>query len=205
MNEANMGFNKFCGPAVLSIMTGHDTDECAYRISCVNGQHTVTGVHLQDLMQAGKAMGVQFEMWPYMEGRSLFFAASVMCKFKTKFLVIVANHYIMLESDGEGQIFLCDNHTITPIDLKNSARLSQKIVKVVKVDTSNVKPPAPKPPKPTFISHKYDVRYAHGLVNVTRQNHMSDNSIEYVPAGSFQVLSIEDLQEIAFAIMELTK
>lgn len=41
MNEVKFGMNKYCGPAVLFILTGKDTDECASVISAVNGLVTL--------------------------------------------------------------------------------------------------------------------------------------------------------------------
>lgn len=202
MDEVRLGMNKFCGPAVLSIMTGHDSDECAYRISCVNGQHNVTGVHLSHLMAAGEKMGLKFQQMQYFENRSLFFTASVLCKMNGMYVVVVANHYVMLEVK-DGVIEICDNHTKTPMDLKNSARLSQKVHQVVKVDNSNVIPPRV---KPTVVSMSYSVtRSNYNYIKIIRHSKMSDDTVKPEEIASVPVYENKDLQEIAFALMELTK
>lgn len=41
LNPVTQGFNKYCGPAVLSIVTGKSTDECADAISRVTRNYKV--------------------------------------------------------------------------------------------------------------------------------------------------------------------
>ena len=50
LKAVNVGMNKYCGPAVLSILTGKSTDECARVISSINGSYNVAGVQLNDLL-----------------------------------------------------------------------------------------------------------------------------------------------------------
>jgi len=196
--DTNIGMNIFCGPAVLSIFTGLDTDSCAEEISKVNGKHTIKGVYPQDLIEAGMAMGLDFTEIPSFESRSIFWAGSVLIKMApAMYLVTIPKHYIALEVRDK-TIYICDNHTKTEIELQNSARLSQKIERVWKVIRVR------EYSKPHVVHTQYHAEMIGGSTYIKRVDKLSDDGVKIHPLGSFSVTSPTVLQEIAFEIMKLT-
>jgi hypothetical protein len=199
VNEANMGFNKFCGPAALSILTGRNTDDCAMAITFVNGRYKVQGVTVGDLIAAGDRLGLNFTRQDVMTGHPLFFAASLLCKTDGMYLVMVPKHFIVLEVKG-GVIHLCDNHTKTPINLQNSARLGQKVEGVYIVTEK------PAPPIVTVVSSTFEAeKRVGGSVHIKQINRLSDGGVKILVVGKIELADDVQLQEIAFAIMEVTK
>jgi len=197
MDEAKMGFNQFCGPAALSVLTGLDTDECAYAISCVNGKYKVTGVAIADLLEAGKKLGLQFDLVDAVAGRSIFFAATQLSRYDGMYLFLIPKHYITLEIK-RGIISLCDNHTKTPIKLQSSARLMQKVERVYQV----TKLEAVKPPALTGMEHHAEI--VSNRVYIKKIHKFDDGSVKIYPLGSFErPLDNKAFQDIAFAIMKL--
>lgn len=198
MNEANMGFNKFCGPAALSILTGRNTDDCAMAITFVNGRYKVAGVSVGDIIAAGDRLGLDFHKQEVMTGHPLFFAASLLCKTNGMYLVLVPKHFIVLEVI-DGVIHLCDNHTKTPINLQNSARLGQKVEGVYKVTE--------KPPKPivTVIESVFSAAVVGSSVSLKKVNTLSDGGVKVYNLASIPISDPKEVQEIAFALMEATK
>src|SRR5262245_1385895 len=98
MNDVQFGMNQYCGPAVLSIFTGLDTDVCAEEIKKARGGHSpVQGVKPADLMAAGRNLGLEFGENMAFEGRSLFWVASALVNFPGMYLLVVPGHYITIE------------------------------------------------------------------------------------------------------------
>lgn len=197
MNEANMGFNKFCGPAALSILTGKNTDECADAITLVNGQYRVKGVMVHDLMKAGGILGLEFTPLLAYGGRSLFFTASTLSKTDGRYLVLIPKHFIVLEVK-DGNIQLCDNHTKQPIDLQNSARLMQRVEGVYRVTLKPVPPPI------TKISSELSAEYVGGAIMVKRTIHYSDGTFKIYPSGSI-TLERKEIADFSFKLIQLVE
>jgi hypothetical protein len=196
--EANIGMNQFCGPAVLSIFTGCNTDDCADEISKVNGKAKITGVMPADLIAAGNAMGLEFHEIPSFAGRSIFWAASVLTRMPAaKYLVTIPKHYITLEV-RDNSIYLCDNHTKTEIDLQNSSRLAQRIERVWRVEKIR------EFSKPHPVSSQFHAEQLGSDIYLKRVVTLSDGGIKVFPIGSFQFREQSDIQEIAFELMKLT-
>lgn len=190
-------FNTFCGPAVLSIFTGARVDDCADEIQKINGAFKVKGVHTHDLMKAGNAMGLAFEEIPSFEGRSIFWAGSVLIKMPPcQYLVTIPRHYIALETK-DASLYICDNHTKTEIELQNSSRLSQKVERVWKV--IKVRPYS----KPIVVKLEYAVERMGPEILVKAIQTMSDGGVKILPLGRFNVISPSGFQEIAFELMKL--
>lgn len=196
MNDANMGFNQFCGPAALSVLTGRNTDECAYAISCVNGQYKVKGVTTPDLVKAADRLGFNLRQ-VQIPGRSLFMVASMLSHAEGTYVVVVPKHFVVIEIAG-GDIQLCDNHTKQPIKLQNSARLSQKVEQVLKAE----KKPHVEPPRE--VSAEYKAEYRNSRIQVERDIKYSDGTSRVVIMGSIDILDRKHIQDIAFAMMRLT-
>lgn len=190
-------FNRYCGPAVLSIFTGATPDDCANEIGKITNNFKVTGVHVPQMVAAGTAMGLQFQEIPSFQGRSIFWAGSVIIKMQpSMYLVSTKTHYIALEV-RENSIFLCDNHTKTEIELQNSSRLSQKIETVHKVTRATLWS------KPVPIKSEFGCQWNGSMVSVRQIVTYSDGAIKVNPCGSITVTDKTLLQEIAFSLMEL--
>ena len=130
LNAVNIGMNKYCGPAVLSILTGKSTDECARVISSVNGKYTIEGVKTVDLLEAASRMGFDNESVP--TAASLFGTLIRLVNSDGLYIVTVTGHFIAIEVN-EKKIYFCDNHTKEPMPAASSARLQQRCVSVHKV------------------------------------------------------------------------
>ena len=130
MNKVE-GFNKYCGPAVLSILTGKTTDECAAVIGRVNGKHEIKGVHLTDLIIAADRLGFELrDVNP--RGGSLFGTISSIIPSNGMYVMMLPKHFVCIEIKDR-QAYFCDNHTKEPIPAASSARLSQQVLATRKV------------------------------------------------------------------------
>lgn len=152
LNAVNIGMNKYCGPAVLSILTGKSTDDCARVISSINGKYTIEGVKTQDLLEAANRMG--FDTLSGFAGGSLYATLVRYSNNDGMYIFTLPNHYVCIEVK-EKKIYFCDNHTKEPMPAASSARLLQKVLAVHKVMAREPLPPAPKPiPKPEPVVEK---------------------------------------------------
>lgn len=191
-------FNQYCGPAVLSIFTGARTDDCAEEIQKVNGKHKITGVFSSDLIAAGINMGLEFKENIGFQGRSIFWAGSVMARMPdAQYLVTIPKHFIALEV-REGKLYICDNHTKTELELQNSARLSQKIDRLWKV--TKVREYS----RPFVVKTQYAADLSYKNVQVKCIQTLSDGGIKIHPLGTIALPDETAIQEIAYAIMSLT-
>ena len=125
------GHNRFCGPAVLSIITGKSTDECADVIRSINGEYKIRGVYLTDLLKAASKLNFN-TLRINTEGSSLFRALTELSLVDGIYIVTVPNHFVCIEVKDK-QIYFCDNHTKEPIKDASSARLMQKVVAAYRV------------------------------------------------------------------------
>jgi len=122
LKSVNIGMNKYCGPAVLSILTGRNTDECAKVIRSITNNYEVAGVQLQHLLQAASKLGFIQEMIPT-QG-SLYRMLLGLAKREGFYIITVPSHFVVIEVTDK-DIFFCDNHTKEPIKAAASARLMQ--------------------------------------------------------------------------------
>jgi hypothetical protein len=131
LNTVNEGYNKFCGPAVLSILTGKTTDECASVISGISNNYTVTGVELGHLIQAANKLGFNCESINS-DSSSLFLIITTNINNDGIYIVTLQKHFIVIEISNK-IVYICDNHTKEAIPAASSARLMQKVISVHKV------------------------------------------------------------------------
>ncbi len=201
MNEAKLGFNRFCGPAALSVITGLSTDETAYAISLVNGQHKVKGVTVPDLVSAGKHLGIKSTILEAASGRSIYFVASFMLsRMEGTFIIATKTHYVVVESKG-GSISLCDNHTKTPIKLENSSRLSDKVETLIKVEYTPIEKPKPEPPA-VEVLREFSVERVANQVSVYRKTTLSNGKSEITRIAAFSGLTSTELRLIGEGIIK---
>ncbi len=203
MNDVQFGMNQYCGPAVLSIFTGLDTDVCAAEINKARSQFgAVKGVSSVDLIAAGKNLGLEFSPNEAFQNRSLFWTASALVNFPGKYLIVVPGHYITIEVQDNKQIFICDNHTKTPIDLKNSSRLSQKVErlwKVTKVFDYVL------PEKPHEVSEIIETVEIAGGLSIRKIITMSDGGIKVRPLGTLLTTNLDDLKMISSQMIDIVR
>jgi hypothetical protein len=168
LNTANLGMNKYCGPAVLSILTGKSTDECARVISSVNGQYRIEGVELRHLLKAAEKLG--FDNKPLAIDGSLYGTLVRLVSFGDgMYIVSVPNHFVAIEVNQK-KIYFCDNHTKEPISAAASARLLQRVMAVNQVfkrpEVVVIPPPKPKP-EPELTNPKiYSYKQAIERINL---------------------------------------
>ena len=122
LNSVNIGQNKYCGPAVLSILTGKTTDECARVISSINGKYTIEGVLLRDLLTAANRLG--FDCEEIQPANSLYGSLVRIASQDGLYIVTVTGHFVCIEVKDK-KIWFCDNHTKEPMPAASSARLQQ--------------------------------------------------------------------------------
>lgn len=133
LKSASIGLNKYCGPAVLAILTGKSTDECAATIAKISKQYIVSGVQLDNLLQAADRLG--FSNTKIDVHGSLYRQLVVLATSKDSdglYIITVPNHFVVVEVKDK-QIYFCDNHTKEPISASASARLMQNVVACNKV------------------------------------------------------------------------
>lgn len=130
LGSVNIGSNKYCGPAVLSILTGKTTDECARVISSINGKYTIEGVTLTHLIEAANRLG--FDCESIDPSSTLFGTLIKLCRNDGIYIVTVTGHFVCIEVD-KGKIFFNDNHVKEPMPAASSARLQQACKAVHKV------------------------------------------------------------------------
>lgn len=130
LKDLKEGYNKYCGPAVLSILTGKNTDECASVISSINGKYTVEGVELKHLLLAAERLG--FDCESIEPSTTLFGTLVRLSSNDGTYIVTITRHFVVIEVN-EKKIYFCDNHTKRPMPAASSARLQQRVKAVHRV------------------------------------------------------------------------
>jgi hypothetical protein len=131
------GKNIYCGPAVLSSITGLSTDEIATRINrnrALPDYYEVTGAYLHELKQVLTDLNFPSQEVPYYSDSSVFNVLSTI-KQDGYYIALIGPlrpHFLLLEKKGNNR-FLCDNHTKTPMRAEGSARLSQRVLQLLYV------------------------------------------------------------------------
>ncbi len=190
LNSANLGQNKYCGPAVLSILTGKSSDECADVIRSINGQYHVTGVDINTMLKALGKLGFNYLKITTAEGASLYRTLTHMSCVDGIYVIWVANHYVVVEV-VKGKIYFCDNHTKEPIPAASSARLHQKVVSAYLV----IKREEPKP-TPKLVNTDYKIGISSNLLFIDKVSYFDDGKGEAVEIGRIKAETREELDYI---------
>lgn len=127
------GKNLFCGPGVISAITGCTTDEAERMVQDVLGnKKPVIGMFSSDLCEVFKRFGYRYTYYTHLDNTgSVFYVLSVLSD--GIYVLAVPGHFICVEIDGPRR-YLCDNHTKRPLNAAISARGSQRVVKVIGVE-----------------------------------------------------------------------
>lgn len=191
LKEINFGLNQYCGPAVLSALTGESTDRCAAVISAVSGKREIKAVNREHLKEALKRL--RFEVKDTIFGRQTLYGTLFrMISSPGLYVVCVPHHVVAVEVIDE-QIYICDNYCKTPLDIKQSARLMQKVECVWRAERKSA---------PVFV--RSSIRLFNGVnrVEIYRDNiygDEEDNTQNYLGAMNW-----ENDEELAKIVRELT-
>lgn len=194
------GMNQYCGPAVLSALTGRSTDECASVISRINGKQIIKAVQMNELIKALDMLGFKSTLVDW-NSYTLFGTFSTLATHPGFYVILVPKHVVAVEVTAGNQIFLIDNHTKEPINAAGSARLSQRVEGVYLV--------TPKPAKPIPVFLRDEIVVAEtgiGMISIRLIKHYeipADN--QTIKLGQFQFQSEEQLIQIIGAITTLRK
>src|SRR6188768_651505 len=112
LNAINFGVNQFCGPAVLSALTGKTTDECAQVIQSISGERTIRAVQVHHLLKAFEKLRFKTEKMP-VPLTSLYANLTAYASKPGKYIVLVPHHVVAIEIK-DGQVYLVDNHSKEP-------------------------------------------------------------------------------------------
>ena len=193
LKEINFGVNQFCGPAVLSALTGRNTDECAAVITGINGQTVIKAVAVKDLLEAFKRL--RFDCIRVEGGRSLYGTLLRLLQSGGEgfYIVLVPKHVVAIEV-AKGSVYLVDNHSKQPLMASSSARLMQKVEAVYKVVKKS---------EPVFVKTEVKAKVTDDRITILLDNiyeNPSDNTIRVL--GSFIYLNSKMLNDI---VTELVK
>ena len=105
LHEVNFGLNQFCGPSVMSALTGKSTDECAAVISAVSGRQEIRAVAIAHLIEAFKRL--RFDMTKIdRQGYTLFGNLSALSTHKGMYIIVVPKHVVAVEVTDDYKINL---------------------------------------------------------------------------------------------------
>jgi len=192
LKDINFGINQFCGPAVLSALTGKSTDECAAVISSINGRQEIRAVEVKDLIKALEKL--RFDVKNVQCSYStLFGALSSLSSFNGMYVILIPRHVIAVEVN-DGKIFLIDNQSKSAIDASHSARLMQKVDAIYRVV---------KKAEPKFVRSEIKVEkvYVNNRLEIIKYNYYEDEKDNTkILLGSASYTYKNELIEISNAI-----
>lgn len=195
LKEINFGINKYCGPAVLSALTGESTDRCAAVISSINGQSEIKAVQIDHLLEAFRRLGFRNLIISDI-GRTLYSTLIKISNVDGFYMIMVPNHFVAVEVK-DSKIYLIDNHTKEPMNAASSARLMQVVQSCYKI--------IPKL-QPKFIEFIVELVHRDRTITVfrtTKFEDAADNST--VRLGSFSFIDYEELKQIVSELKKLVK
>lgn len=127
------GGNIFCGPAIISAITGVTTDEAAKLVQQIRGNNRpVVGVYSNELEAVFKKLNYRCEIPLAREvGNTLF---NTLCSLtKGTWAIVVPGHFVCVEVDSGGKRWFIDNHTKKPMMASAAARGMQRVVWIRRV------------------------------------------------------------------------
>ena len=205
IKPVKQGYNRFCGPAALSILTGRSTDECASIIQAIEKTLDVQGVKLETMLKACQKLRMKTEMVPTTEGASLFYVLSLLAKNEGIYLIMIKRHYVVIEITvkknpvnpkyPESKILLCDNHTKEPLDAAGSARLGSTCLACYRITIK---------PEPKLIREELAIQvtpYRLFINLIKMYEDTSDN--EHLAIGSVQNIDKPMLKRLGQMLIDL--
>lgn len=195
LKDINFGLNQYCGPSVLSAMTGRSTDECAAVISQVSGRKEIKAVEMHYIRLAFEKL--RFMVTPVNSySYTLFGTLHGLANKDGMYIIGVPKHVVAVEVK-DNKVYLIDNHTKSPIDASGSARLSQKVDIVYRI--------TPRPlPKLLQSKIRIDNDKTNRLIRITAVNEYEDSGDNtIVQLGSFRYRSQDELNLIVDSLKEI--
>jgi hypothetical protein len=186
LKEINFGLNQYCGPAVLSALTGRSTDECASVIMSITGRAEVRAVEIGHLMTAFKKLRFDVNKVDTI-GRTLYGTLIRLSDMDGFYVVMVPKHVVAIEVTNH-QVYLVDNHSKNPLPANSSARLMQRVEQVYKV--------SPKA-EPIFIRTEIEIKNLGCMIRIVatdRYENADDNITRHL--GQFMFKSEDELKQI---------
>jgi len=132
MNKVQFGKNEFCGPSCISAIAGINTDEASAVLSSITGRSKITGVYPSELEKAFNILGYNVEGIPSLAGSTIFSSLFQLHGKDGYYVFTIPGHFVAIELNGNHK-YICDNHSKSPINVSSSARLGQRVQRVVKV------------------------------------------------------------------------
>ena len=192
LHEINFGINQFCGPSVMSALTGKSTDECAAVISAVSGRQEIRAVAMPHLIEAFKRL--KFDMKQIDKaGYSLFGNLTALSNKEGMYIVLVPRHVVAVEVTKNHQLWLVDNHSKQPLPAESSARLSQRCEGVYKITEM---------PKPVFVRTEIKIEKLYSNNIRIKATDIYENSEDNVIRHLGQI-NYKDNAELNLIIKEL--
>lgn len=189
------GMNQFCGPGVLSALTGKSTDECAAVISAVSGRSEIRAVQPGHLLEALRRLRFRtIKLEP--TARSLYGNLLHLADNTNSFYVIGVPKHVVAVEVAENQIYLIDNHSKLALPAGSSARLMQKVDLIYKVV---------KKEEPKFLRREISVRNDNFGYIVIRAVDVYENEEDNVEMGlgQFHYRDDRELESILEKMSEL--
>ena len=167
IKAVNKGNNTYCGPAVVSSLTGLNTDQAAQLIREYGGRRSVKGCYTHEVRGALAEIGLSTHRIPA-EGLTLnqwhrkhIYKAH---NFNDVFLVVAGDHFQLIK----GYRFIC-GQTLVPVPFKTDrrvhrrARVKDAYVVSGKLALGGRKPhtikPRTTPRKPSFTTEMYGAQW----------------------------------------------
>lgn len=135
LNVINQGTNTYCGPAVLSSITGISTDEAARLVNEVRKlppNTSVRGVYSHELDSAFRKLGYKVNEQDFPRKTSIYSCMFYITK-PGIYLFYIPHHVIAIEITDDKKRYIIDNHTKKPLNLSVSSRLGQKVLTATRI------------------------------------------------------------------------
>lgn len=190
LKEVNFGINIFCGPSVLSALTGKSTDECAAVISAISGRKEIKAVEIKHILEAVCKLRFNYDKIGIRATR-LFGVLSELSSKDGLYLITVPRHIVAIEVK-ESKIYICDNHTKSPIDAASSARLTQSVEEVYKITARA---------EPKFIGARIEIELKYNNIYLKAIDEYEDSRDNVsVNRGQIYYRNSEELSKIIQAL-----
>jgi len=167
LKEINFGLNQYCGPAMLSALTGRSTDDTAAVLMQVSGKQVIKAIEVSYIIKALQKLRFVVEKQKLFH-RSLYGVLTHLAVSKNNgmFFVLVPHHVVAVEVTDD-KVYLVDNASKAPIDASASARLSQAVEACYKVTPKGA---------PKFIRTDYNVEVINKTITVKAVNWYEDST-----------------------------
>lgn len=190
LKEINFGFNEFCGPSVMSAITGESTDRCAAVISAVSGKSVIKAVSIAHLKEAFRRL--RFDVTD-VDFSSTLYGTLMRLSDKDGFYIIMVPKHVVAIEVVQNQVWLVDNASKQPLPANSSARLMQRVEHAFRVERKKA---------PVLIA--IAIRAYRSVTNIINIKHISEyenteDNTEY-SLGQIRFRDEDELKQILTAL-----